>query len=565
MKMSLQEQASILSREVLISVRIVSMDYYMAPPSTEADNLLDPVYSMFRSAPIKRVPILRVFGSTPAGQKACLHIHGIFPYLYIPMPAGDNPGFLYRLASSLDKAINMTMSGNAAAAAEKETKLESNPNYHHVFKIIEVSGMPYYGYHSREHRFAKVYLYNPMYLKRASDLLNSGAVMGQVFQPHYSHVPYTLQFMMDYNLQGMSLIHLKMAKFRHDQPAALICEDSSQQISVDWLSLTPASQKVFKLKEMTIDMLAPDTLKRTTTCQLELDAVAADVLNTNEDLVDTKAKRSGNPGLEFIWEDEKLRRLHQGLSLEENPLTPPSSPPRQRSPNTKTDSEQFWETRFNCILDEWRESGILDETIAGNESINADLEATVLVDDKGKKTAFYPEETLNTTELQSATFIEKHIASLSISESQRSKTSFSDAAVANDKMENSQDLFEDTVIDEEAISQFINNTLEEENSEKKAAAADQSGLYLESDDDELVELLLDLQCEGTNTREEVLSQVKSKDEKYQQEVDDTLEMTQIWNDDDFDKFIANTEAAAENQLDDDTFWEEEFDSDDVLD
>lgn len=330
--MSLQEQASILSREVLISVRIVSMDYYMAPPSTEADNLLDPVYSMFRSAPIKRVPILRVFGSTPAGQKACLHIHGIFPYLYIPMPAGDNPGFLYRLASSLDKAINMTMSGNAAAAAEKETKLESNPNYHHVFKIIEVSGMPYYGYHSREHRFAKVYLYNPMYLKRASDLLNSGAVMGQVFQPHYSHVPYTLQFMMDYNLQGMSLIHLKMAKFRHDQPAALICEDSSQQISVDWLSLTPASQKVFKLKEMTIDMLAPDTLKRTTTCQLELDAVAADVLNTNEDLVDTKAKRSGNPGLEFIWEDEKLRRLHQGLSLEENPLTPPSSPPRQRSP-----------------------------------------------------------------------------------------------------------------------------------------------------------------------------------------------------------------------------------------
>ena len=328
MKMSLQEQASILSREVLISVRIVTMDYYMAPPSTEADNLLDPVYSMFRSAPIKRVPILRVFGSTPAGQKACLHIHGIFPYLYIPMPPGDNPGFLYRLASSLDKAINMTMSGNAAAA-EKETKLETNPNYHHVFKIIEVSGLPYYGYHSREHRFAKVYLYNPMYLKRASDLLNSGAVMGQVFQPHYSHVPYTLQFMMDYNLQGMSLIHLKMAKFRHDQPAALICEESSQQ---NWLSLTPASQKLFKLKEMTIDMLAPDTLKRTTTCQLELDAVAADVLNTNEDLVDTKAKRSGNPGLEFIWEDEKLRRLHQGLSLEENPLTPPSSPPRQRSP-----------------------------------------------------------------------------------------------------------------------------------------------------------------------------------------------------------------------------------------
>ena len=151
--------------------------------------------------------------------------------------------------------------------------------------------------------------------------------MGKAFQPHYSHVPYTLQFMMDYNLQGMSLIHLKMAKFRHDQPAALIC-DSSQ--TVQW-QLTPASQKIFKLEEMTMDMLAPDSLKRTTTCQLELDAVAADVLNTNEDLINT-SKRTGNPGLEFIWQDERLRRLNQGLSLEENPLTPPNSPPRLRSP-----------------------------------------------------------------------------------------------------------------------------------------------------------------------------------------------------------------------------------------
>ena len=204
-----------------------------------------------------------------------------------------------------------------------------------------------------------------------------------------------------------------------------------------------------------------------------------------------------------------------------------------------------------------------------------DLEVT----DKDKKTAFYPEETLNTTEMQSATFIEKHVASLSIcksqsnqgvfcliliffshtAESQRSRTSFSDA-VANEKMENSQDLFEDTVIDEEAISQFINNTLDG-NNEKRV---DQSALHLESDDDELVELLLDLQCEGNNQREEVLSQLSK--EKYQQEVDDTLEMTQIWNDDDFDKFIANTEAAAENEQAEDTFSEEEeFDSDDVLD
>ena len=76
----MSSQASLID-EAFISVRIVTMDYYMATPSTDVNNHFDPVYSMFRSAPIKKVPILRVFGTTPAGQKACLHIHGIFPYL----------------------------------------------------------------------------------------------------------------------------------------------------------------------------------------------------------------------------------------------------------------------------------------------------------------------------------------------------------------------------------------------------------------------------------------------------------------------------------------------------
>ena len=219
----------------------------------------------------------------------------------------------------------MTLTGSGSATLAPST--ETNPNHHHVFKIVEVTGRPYYGFHSKEHRYAKIYLYNPMFLKRVSDLLNSGAVMGQVLQPHYSHVPYTLQFMMDYNLQGMSLIHLKMAKFRHDQPT--VTYDS--QI-VTWLGHSqPADKRQFNLSEMTIDMLTPDSLKPMTTCKLELDAVAADILNSNEELIET-SKRSGNPGLEFIWEDEKLRRINQGLSLDQHPLTPPQSPPRQRSP-----------------------------------------------------------------------------------------------------------------------------------------------------------------------------------------------------------------------------------------
>ena len=133
-------------------------------------------------------------------------------------------------------------------------------------------------------------------------------------------------------------------------------------------------------------------------------------------------------------------------------------------------------------------------------------------------------------------------------------------------MEDSQDLFEDTVIDEAVISQFLSN-----NTDKKPDDKRSDTMYLDSDDDELVELLIDLQGEkNPHQVDDVLSQVKSS-EKYQREVEDTLEMSQIWNDDDFDAFIARTEAevlkavaqqAEQDELDEDTLGEEESNSDD---
>ena len=68
--------------DALISVRLVVMDHYMASPVPS----LDPLVSDFRGYNVKKVPILRIFGSTPAGQRCTLHLHGIFPYMYVPMP-----------------------------------------------------------------------------------------------------------------------------------------------------------------------------------------------------------------------------------------------------------------------------------------------------------------------------------------------------------------------------------------------------------------------------------------------------------------------------------------------
>lgn len=44
-------------------------------------------------------------------------------------------------------------------------------------------------------------------VRRVGTLLQNGAILGRIFQPHEVHVPYVLQFMIDYNLYGMSFLH----------------------------------------------------------------------------------------------------------------------------------------------------------------------------------------------------------------------------------------------------------------------------------------------------------------------------------------------------------------------
>ena len=76
--------------------------------------------------------------------------------------------------------------------------------------------------------------------------------------------------------------------------------------------------------------------------------------------------------------------------------------------SAKTSSEEFWEGRFEDILNEWREKGISD-----TDNIE---DITTETDDDLKKT-FYPDETVSGTDMQSATFIEQHVASLTICKS----------------------------------------------------------------------------------------------------------------------------------------------------
>nr|XP_061806813.1 DNA polymerase zeta catalytic subunit-like [Nerophis lumbriciformis] len=324
----------------MFAVRIVTADYYLASPIKD----LDVCYSEFRERNVSKVPVVRIFGATPAGQKTCLHLHGVFPYIYIPYDGhGQQPeSYLRLVAFSIDRAVNVAM-GNPASDVQ------------HIFKVVLVSGMPFYGYHAKEKHFMKIYLYNPQMVKRVCELLQSGAVMNKIYQPHEGHIPYLLQLFIDYNLYGMNLLNLAAVKFRRGKSREGLPVSLDKQTPSSHSSTSPwKSPCTSKLNDSTLGgtfvrweenaipcSLVLDEVERKSTCELEVDAVSVDVLNRLE--IENQIGR--NPGLQAIWEDEKQRRREQN---KDSQIETPESQDREFV--SSTESEQFFMKRFKEIL-----------------------------------------------------------------------------------------------------------------------------------------------------------------------------------------------------------------------
>lgn len=71
----------------VINVQIVYVDYYLCAPAELSDD--EQFLSVLRKSNrfgYTKVPVVRIFGSTPAGQKCCVHLHGALPYFYVQVP-----------------------------------------------------------------------------------------------------------------------------------------------------------------------------------------------------------------------------------------------------------------------------------------------------------------------------------------------------------------------------------------------------------------------------------------------------------------------------------------------
>ncbi|KAM6185186.1 DNA polymerase zeta catalytic subunit [Rhynchocyon petersi] len=422
----------------MFSVRIVTADYYMASPLQGLDICQSPL----TQAPVKKVPVVRIFGATPAGQKTCLHLHGIFPYLYVPYDGyGQQPeSYLCQMAFSIDRALNVAL-GNPSSTAQ------------HVFKVSLVSGMPFYGYHEKERHFMKIYLYNPAMVKRICELLQSGAIMNKFYQPHEAHIPYLLQLFIDYNLYGMNLINLAAVKFRKARRKSdAVCTTGSFKNQLPGNSLTGS---LFRWEEDEIpSSLLLEGVEPQSTCELEVDAVAADILNR----LDIEAQIGGNPGLHAIWEDEKQRRRNRN---ETSQISQTESQDRKFVP--ATESEKKFQKRLQEIL----KQNDFSVTLSGS------------VDYSDGSQEFSAELTLH-SEILSPEMLQCTPANM--------------VEVHKDTVLNKGHIIEEALINEEAILNLMENS---QTFQPLTQRLSESPIFMDSSPDEaLVHLLAGLESDG---------------------------------------------------------------------
>lgn len=219
--------------------------------------------------------------------------------------------------------------------------------------------------------------------------LQNGSVLNQSFQPHEAHIPFILQFMMDYNLHGMSMINLSSVKYRRritqshsefksSNAGSSNSSNSSGGVATTGGIITPVDE---------LDYL-PACVERQSICELEVDGLVSDILNRQ----DLERGIELNPGLAAIWEEERARRAQAGLACEDSQLVNPKSP--GRPPYCLTDNDLYQQQRFNRRL--YMVSQCDESTLSSASSPSSSYSPASL------NQSSYPIETLNDDQLMNA-------------------------------------------------------------------------------------------------------------------------------------------------------------------
>lgn len=342
----------------------------------------------------RRLPVINIFGTTPRGQKCCLHVHGYFPYFYVHVPdewvdklegnvsnaatsfllreMGQQLERLYaahrrqRFQSNIDGQRQQQQQHQDQDRDREEGgwKKSSNNNRapQFIHDLLIVRGRPFYGFHTRDRLFIKLVLYNPRDVSPLAALLQSGRVCNLQFQPYEAHIPYLQQFMIDYNLFGMDYIELHRDRLWFREPVVLL--PFSQMTQSPVLSSSSAAsnasmRSIYSSQNIPKhQVLSNEEISRYSSSELEMDVHVDHVLNrrhlTSDEITDeTENKRLRLVrSLQQIWEEERIRQKGE---IKRDDITEPSSISSIRMTPTQTEMDRIMRQRLEILAQEERE------------------------------------------------------------------------------------------------------------------------------------------------------------------------------------------------------------------
>lgn len=212
-----------------LRVRLVDIQITLTPPIPAlAHAYRSPIPNGATSFPIgtlpTRVPLIKIFGATPANQSVCVNVHGVWPYFFVDYPEGRSLApdavhrYTHRLANSLNAALCQSLRQDAYVEKGKPGAGGLNTNTLHVASVVLVKGVPFYGYHVGYSYYLKISLVTPSHIYRAVGLLEGASIMGRKFACYESHLASKLQFMIDFDLYGCGWVDLDGGLFRLPLP-----------------------------------------------------------------------------------------------------------------------------------------------------------------------------------------------------------------------------------------------------------------------------------------------------------------------------------------------------------
>lgn len=317
------------SQRAGFALRVFHLDASTCTPLPPLDDPRDPLLG--GDARAKRVPALRAFGVTPAGQKCVCHIRGCYPYLYVPVPPGR--AGVVEDAVSWARRIAMRLEGELATR-ERARAYTGVGSTRHVRAAALVRARELYGFSpqhvqgetgtARDALFVRLTLYSPNELSAAAA---AARTLGT--RPLEAHIPFIMRALIDLNLVGQGVMLASRAYFRAPLPNVGLREfgdsvEYNQRLQAEGVA-RPNSQSSGLQAVWNEATVRPEWRwasvcvsppRRTATCALEVDVAASDILNVGEvtrvPLSQACADVHLVQSLAFVWEAEAERCAAEG-------------------------------------------------------------------------------------------------------------------------------------------------------------------------------------------------------------------------------------------------------------